>query len=125
MYVKDEEELGKALKNNEETIEMKGNLARRICRIWNMDKLLWCLCLACLTVAVAALIASPAIGGIPAVAGFVSGTPAAAILGVPVAESAVLIAISGGSVRVLKQLRGYRMKRFDESHIVLYRGRKR
>lgn len=122
MYVKDEEELGKALKNNEETIEMKGNLARRIFRIWNIDKLLWCLCLACLTVAVAALIASPTIGGIPAVAGGVSGTPAAAILGVPTAKSAVLTAVSGGSVRVLKQLRGYRMERFDESHIVLYRG---
>lgn len=122
MYVKDEEELGKALKNNEETIEMKGNLARRIFRIWNIDKLLWCLCLACLTVAVAALIASPTIGGIPAVAGVVSGTPAAAILGVSTAKSAVLTAVSGGSVRVLKQLRGYRMERFDESHIVLYRG---
>ena len=46
MIVENEKELGEAIDKGEETIELKGRMVPRIKKIWIMDRMLWCLCLA-------------------------------------------------------------------------------
>ena len=66
MIVENEKELGEAIDKGEETIELKGRMVPRIKKIWLMDRMLWCLCLACLAVAIAALVAMPSTSGMSA-----------------------------------------------------------
>lgn len=63
MEVDNEKDLGKAIDNKEETIKVRGDLCPKIKKIWYMDKFLWCLCLGCLAVAIAALAVAPTTGG--------------------------------------------------------------
>ena len=44
MFVDNEEDLGAALNEDEEEIELKGDLARRIKRICQMEQVVWSLC---------------------------------------------------------------------------------
>ena len=83
MIVENEKELGEAIDKGEETIELKGRMVPRIKKIWLMDRMLWCLCLACLAVAIAALVAMPSTSGMSAAVSLVAGTPAACFMGTP------------------------------------------
>ena len=122
MVVKDEKALGKALEEEEETIKITGDLASKIKKIWYLDKTLWYVCFACLAIAVAALLMIPAtLGGTMAVS-MVAGTPAAVVMGIPTASSAVLTAVAGGGIKILKRLRcSYRLEQIDNSCIILYK----
>ena len=120
MVVKDEKELGKALKNEEEEIELRGELAKKMKKIYQLDQTLWCLCLVCLAVTVTALLAAPATAGTSTVVSLTAGTPAAAIIGIPSAVSAVLTAAAGGGIHILSRMRRRMMKQLDNGHIILY-----
>lgn len=122
MTVKDEKTLGEALEGDEEEIKIEGNLASKVRRIWYLDKTLWYVCFACLAIAIAALLMVPAaLGGTMAVS-MVAGTPAAVIMGVPTASSAVLTAVAGGGIKVLRRLRcGYRLEQIGDDFIILYK----
>lgn len=121
MEARNESELGKALRNNDETIELHGDLARRIRKLKALSHVLWCICMSLLAITISAVLLSPAAPGVSAVAGLVAGTPAAGILGVPTAVTAVLTAVSGGGTAVLSKLRNYRMTVLTENHIILNR----
>lgn len=105
MFVYNEDELGKAVRDGKDEIELEDGLASRIKKLYKINLALWSFCLVCLAVAVIALMQVPITGGASGVAGFVAGTPAAAILGTEVAVSAVMIAVAGGGIRVLHRLR--------------------
>lgn len=122
MFVDNEQDLGEAIGRGEETIKVKGKLASRIKKIWYMDRFLWCLCLACLAVAIAALVAAPTTYGMSAALSLVAGTPAAFFMGTPSAATAVLTAIVGGGIATLKELRhGYELEYINSSYVVLHR----
>lgn len=121
MKVNDDKELGEAIRKNEKTINVHGSIAPRIKRLHDLDKVLYCMCLMCLAVAVVALMQIPAAGGGMLPLGFVAGTPAAAIVGVPTAKTAVLIAVSGGGISTLKRLRSYKLMRVNREHVILYK----
>lgn len=122
MIVENEQDLGEAIDRGEETIEVKGKLAPRIRKIWLMDRFLWCLCLACLAVAIAALVAVPATSAASAVVSFVSGTPAALLLGTPAAVTAVLTAAAGSGIATLRKLRHcYRLESTGSERVVLHK----
>ncbi|EEQ59217.1 hypothetical protein CBFG_02927 [Clostridiales bacterium 1_7_47FAA] len=122
MIVENEQDLGEAIDRGEETIEVKGKLAPRIKKIWFMDRFLWCLCLACLAVAIAALVAVPATGMMSAAVSLVSGTPAALLMGTPAAVTAVLTAAAGGGIATLKKLRNcYKLESAGAGCVVLHK----
>lgn len=122
MEVDNEKDLGKAIDNKEETIKVRGDLCPKIKKIWYMDKFLWCLCLGCLAVAIAALAAAPTTGGLTAAVTMVAGTPAAMFMGAPTAVTAVLMAASGSGAATLKQMRcKYRLEEISGECIILHR----
>ncbi len=122
MVVENEQDLGTAIDNEEETIRVKGRLAPRIKKIWYLDRFLWCVCLACLAVAVAALLAVPTTFGTSAAMSMVAGTPAAFVMGAPAASTAVLMAAAGSGISTLRQLRnGYRLEVISSEYVVLYK----
>jgi hypothetical protein len=122
MDVENEMDLGRAIDNGEETIKVKGSLAPRIRKIWYMDQILWCLCLACLTAAIAALVLAPATCGISAALTMVAGTPAACFMGMPAASTAVITAAAGSGIMTLKRLRNdYKLEFISSEYIVLHR----
>lgn len=122
MVVDNEQDLGSAIDNEEETIRVKGRLAPRIKKIWYLDRFLWCVCLACLAVAVAALLAAPTTFGTSAVISMVAGTPAAFVMGAPAASTAVLMAAAGSGISTLRQLRnGYWLEVISSEYVVLYK----
>lgn len=122
MFVDNEQDLGEAIGRGEKTIRVKGKLASRIKKIWYMDRFLWCLCLGCLAVAIAALVAAPTTYGMSAPLLLVAGTPAAFTMGTPSAVTAVLTAVAGGGIATLKELRhGYKLEDINTSYVVLHR----
>lgn len=122
MVVENEEDLGKAIDNEEETIKVKGKLAPRIKKIWYMDQFLWGLCLTCLAVAVAALLAAPTTIGMSAAVTMVAGTPAAVFMGTSAAMTAVFTAAAGSGIATLKHLRyGYELEPINKEYVILHR----
>lgn len=121
MKVNDEKGLGEAIRKNEKTIDIHGSIAPRIKRLHDLDKVLYCMCLMCLAVAVVALMQIPALGGGMLPLSFVSGSPAAAILGVPTAKTTVLVAVSGGGISTLKRLRKYKLRQISREHVILHK----
>lgn len=129
MNVSNEKELGKALKNNEDTIVVEGNLAKKVFRIKATGKVAWAVAIGGIGVAITAAIATVATGGLSApmtggaaVAGL---TPAALALGgggggLAVATSAVTIGVAGGGIEALNKLRKYKLKK-DGNRVILTR----
>lgn len=120
-----EKELGEALKNNQDTIEVEGDLARRVITIKATGKVAWVACIACITIAVAVVVVTISSGGTatpitgPA-AGITLGA-AASIWGLPTAITATGIAVAGGGVVALKKLRKYRIEKIIDTKIILYK----
>ena len=122
MFVENEMELGKALKDGKEKIEIKGDLAKRMKKIYELDQVLWGICLVCLTVTVAVFLTMPVTAGVSSAISLAAGTPVAAAVGLPTAVTAVLTAAAGGGIHILKWMRKkYTMEQLDDSHIILYR----
>ncbi len=116
--VRNEEELGKAIKDNTIEIEIESDeLGKKVLRIKATGAVAWGACIVALGVAVAAVIGTIATGGtaapvtIPASLAFAA--PAVATLGVPVATTAIGIAVAGGGVGILNQLREYDLEQKD------------
>lgn len=121
MKVNDEKGLGEAIRKNEKTIDIHGSMAPRIKRLHDLDKVLYCMCLMSLAIALVALLQIPAAGGGMVLTGFLAGTPAAAIVGIPTAKTAALIAVSGGGIKILKQMRDYKLKQVSRDHVILHK----
>ena len=120
-----EKELGEALKNNQDTIEVEGDLKERVLKIKATGKGVWAACAVCITVAVAVAVVTISSGGIATpitgpTAALTLGV-AATTLGMPTAVAATGIAIAGGGVGVLNKLRKYRIEKVSETKIILHR----
>lgn len=118
MAIKDEKELGEALKNEQDTIEIEGNLKKKVLRIKATGKVAWAVALGAIGVAVIVVMGS---GGTAAPAAGVVGIGAVSVLGLSAATSAVAIAVAAGGVGALNSLRRYKIVRQDGDKLVLSR----
>ena len=115
-----EEELTNAIKNNEDTIEIEGNLANKTIRIKATGKIAWAIAIAAIAVAVGGILLIPASGGTSSVASGAAISGAVSILGGKVTLSAITIAVAGGGIGILNKLRKYRIEKVTEKHIILH-----
>ena len=121
MYGRDEEEFGQAVRDGKDRIELEGDLAAKVKKLYKINITLWSFCLVCLAVAIIALMQMPITGGASGVVSLVAGTPAAAILGTEAAVTAVMIGVAGGGIGVLKKLRrDYRIATGKDGRIIVY-----
>ncbi|MBE6851557.1 MAG: hypothetical protein E7504_07505 [Ruminococcus sp.] len=124
MTIENEKDLGTAIKNGEQCIEIEGDLGKKVVRIKATGKVAWAVAIGGLTVAVAAIIMMIPTGPLPAPAAIAGILPAAAVLGgtgvsgVAVAFSAALIAAGGGGVGTLNKLRAYKMEKQGDKVIL-------
>lgn len=107
-------DLGEAIKNDENYIEIEGDLGKKVIRIKATGKVAWLVAFGALSVAITSIIVKVSSAGIAApvtTAALVTSAPAAiGILGGKTALTAVLIAVAGGSATVLNKLRKYNIK---------------
>ncbi len=117
MAISTEADLGEALKNDQDTIEIEGDLKNKVLKIKATGKVAWAIAIAAIGVAVTVLIAT---GGTGAPASGIIGGGAVAVLGLPTAISAVSIAVAAGWCRgFLNSLRSYRIVGQSNGKLVL------
>lgn len=126
MIVSNEKELGQAVKNNTDTIEIEGDLARKVIRIKATGKVAWGVAIAGLAVGVTAAIVTADSAGtstpVTAPVAFVATIPVIESLGgIDIASTAFFIALSGGGIGILNKLRNYKLEKKGENKVLLLR----
>lgn len=106
MAIHTEKDLGEALKNEQDTIEIEGDLKKKVLRIKATGKVAWLVAIGAIGVAVAIAVST---GGAGAPASGVIGLGAVSILGLSAATSAVAIAFAAGGIGALNTLRKYKI----------------
>lgn len=125
MQVKTEEELAKAINNNENYIEIEGDLSRKVFKIKASGNVAWAVAIG--SIGVAAIAAIPFLrNSQPGKAGFIASgigvttaVGAVGILGLATTISAIKIAAAGGGKNVLEKLRDYKMLKLSDTKIIL------
>lgn len=125
MKVRTEKELGEALKNNVDEIEITGDLAKKTIRIRATGKVAWTIAFGAIGIAFYAAASTIPTGGTSApiagpVAGFTGGA-AVTVLGAGVTYSAVAIAVAAGGIGALTSLRKYKEVTRSQGSLVLRR----
>lgn len=133
MAITTAKELGQAIKEEKDTIEIEGDLVRRVIKIKATGKVAWGVCIGALGVAITLVLTQPAttaidistLGTSALVKSFVatsSGVVAVSTLGsVSAVSTAIGIGVAGGGVAALNKLRGYRLEKKGNNKIILYR----
>lgn len=123
------EELAKAIKNEEDTIYVEGDLTNKVIRIKATGKAVWGVCAAALGTAIACYIATPTafvittpVGGASSLVGGVAATTVAATtLGTAVVP-AIAIGVAAGGIGALNTLRDkYKIVERNDKYIKLQR----
>lgn len=129
-----EAELGDALKNKAEYIELEGDLANKVFKIRATGRVAWAIAFGAIGVAfytalrafnhqdnMAKLAMSSADHGVKL--GFVAAPAVAAVsvLGLSATYSAIMIAVAAGTVGALTSLRGYEQVSYEKDRLVLVR----
>ncbi len=118
MAISTENDLGKALKVKQDTIEIEGDLKKKVLRIKATGKVSWAIALAAIGIAVIIIIST---GGTGAPVSGLVGAGAVSVLGLPVAPPAVSIAVTAGGVGALNALRKYKIVENIGDKLVLSR----
>jgi hypothetical protein len=114
-------ELGQALKREEDTIEIHGDLARKTIELRATGKVAWAIALAAIGLAVYAALSAPVTGGTSlALEGF-AAPAAVGILGFEVMYLAIAVAVAAGGVGALASLRHYKELSRTSNSLVLGR----
>lgn len=128
--VKTPKELGKAIKEEKETIEIVGDLAAKVIRIKATGNVAWAVAAAALGIGVFAIVHTPhatvataPIGGAGGAISFTGGAlstgAAGAILG-PAAITALTVAVVAGGIGALTTLRNkYKIANKSNGHVTL------
>jgi hypothetical protein len=114
MVINNEDDLGDALNNNDDTIEIEGDLAKKVFKIKATGKAAWAIAIAAIGVAVALALPSGGTSGI-------IGAGAITVLGLPAATSAVAIAVAAGGIGALNKLRRYKVIERNDNLLILKR----
>ena len=122
IFMTTEKELAEALKKNPDTIEIEGDLARKVVKIKATGAVTWGACLVMISFCAFSAAATVATAGTAAPATTIPTTlslgVAATAWGVPTATTAVSIAIAGG-IRSLDKLRKYKLTKISDEKIRL------
>lgn len=125
MIVINEKDLGKAIKEKKKIIEIRGVLKNRVYSIKSVEKSIQNECATQISMAVLFLQEMTNADGITTPVSVLTGTPIlekiASILGISNAFSSIMIAMAGGGVGILNQLRSYQIDQMTEEKIVLRR----
>lgn len=121
MTIKTEKELGKALKDDLDTIIIEGDLVKKVIRIKATGKIAWAIAIGAIGVSVAAVLATPVTGGASNAVHFVTAPAAVTVLGGAAVTAAIAIAVAGGSVTVLNKLRKYKIEEQSKDCLILKR----
>ena len=133
MAITTAKELGQSIKEEKDTIEIEGDLVRRVIKIKATGKVAWGVCIGALGVAITLVLTQPAttaidistLGTSALVKSFVatsSGVVAVSTLGsVSAVSTAIGIGVAGGGVAALNKLRDYRLEKKGNNKIILYR----
>lgn len=120
--IKTAKDLGEAIKNGEDYIEIEGDLGKKVIKIKATGKVAWAVAFGALTVTIAALIMKVSSAGtaapITTTAMAFSAPAAVSVLGVKTTVAAVSIAVAGGSATILNKLRKYNVKTIDNRTIL-------
>jgi len=119
MRVSDEKELARALKDEQESIEMEGDLARKVFRIKATGKVAWVVAIGAIGVSAAAVLLLPTPEPTTKVAGLIAAPAAVGILGAGTAASALSIAVAAGGIGALNKLRAYKIVSHSDNKLVL------
>ena len=119
--VTNEKELGKALKDDEDTIVITGKLGAAVITIKAKGRVAWLVAAGAIGVAAAAVLSAPFTGGVSGIAGIAAAPAAVGILGGAATTSAIAIAVAAGGVSALGKLRKYRVAEKTEGRVVLRR----
>ena len=118
MAITTEKELGEALKNGQDTIEIEGDLSNKVFRIKSTGKVAWVVAIGAIGISVALIVST---GGLGAPASAALSLGAVSVLGVPAATAAVFIAVAAGGVGALNSLRKYTIVSNSGKRLVLAR----
>lgn len=119
--VSTEEELGEAIKNEEDTIEIEGSLADKTIKLRATGNVAWAVAFGAIGIAAyAAIVAIPTGGTSGAVAAF-AAPAAVGILGGAVTYTAIAVAIAAGGVGALTKLRSYEEVSRESNKLILKR----
>lgn len=121
MAITTEKELGEALKGNQDTIEVEGDLVKKIFKIRATGKVVWGIALGGVAIAITAIVCTPATGGASGAAALVATPAAIAAWGVPTTVSVISIAVAAGGVGALSKLRRYKLEKHSDTAITLKR----
>ena len=123
--MKDEKELGRALKEEKDMIVVEGDLVHKVIKIKMIGKAAWPICIGGITIAITVTITNASTAGaatpIAVPSALVGASGAVATLGVPTTIAAIGIAVAGGGVAVLNKLRRYRMEKISATKIILHK----
>lgn len=115
--IRDEEELGKALKEGKDEIVIEGRLAKFVIKIKATGKIAWAIAFAAIAIAVIVVITS---GGSAAPVSALIGGSAVSILGMDTAIFSASIAIAAKDPQVLNKLRKeYEIVEKNENRVIL------
>lgn len=117
----DEKELGKALKSEQDTIEIEGDLAKKIIRIRATGKVAWAVAIGAIGIAVTSILLAPSTGGASTTVNLFAAPIAVGILGGAATISAITIAVGAGSIGALGALRKYKEISREGNRLVLKR----
>lgn len=125
MAISNEKDLGDAIKNEQDTIEIEGDLGKKVLKIKATGKVAWMVAAGAIGVAVLAImypIPEPTTQVASKAFAITAGGSAVAILGAGTATTAISIAIVAGGVGALNKLRAYKVvSSTDNNRVVLKR----
>lgn len=118
MAIDNEKDLAKALNEEQDSIEIEGDLANKVVRIKATGTVAWAIAIGAIGLAIVATVGT---GGAAAPAAGVVGAAATGVLGVSATAAAVAIAVAAGGVGVLNTLRSYEIVNSEEGRVTLKR----
>ena len=124
MTVNNEKDLGEAVKNEQDTIEIEGDLGKKVLRIKATGKVAWIVAFGALGIAVAGAlypIPEPTTQVASKAFAATSAIGAVSILGVGTTATAISIAVAAGGVGVLNKLRRYKIVSTSNNSVILKR----
>lgn len=131
MAITTAKELGQAIKENVDIIEIEGDLVSKVIRIKATGNIAWSVAAGALVVVISTMIMNlptlpldvATLGASTAFKSFVAtagGAAAATTLGTAT-STAVTIGVAGGGIGALNKLRDYRLEKKNDKKVILYR----
>ncbi|MCC7706005.1 hypothetical protein IGS59_27540 [Janthinobacterium sp. GW460P] len=122
LAINNEKDLGEAIKNGQDTIEIEGDLGKKVVRIKATGNVAWLVAFGAIMVAVVGIlypVPEPTTQVVTKAFAFTSAGAAVTILGAGATATAISIAVAAGGVSALNKLRKYKIVSAANNRVVL------